>query len=89
MTISDTSGLVRDDATVEIPVREFARLVMTADKYRTIVKLALKDAELVWDNRLRLNIEDVCKYIEFVEPERLDEVRRSLIAEKERQEAEK
>lgn len=89
MIISDTSGYFKEDATVEVPVCEFARLVMTAEKYRIIVKLALKDAELVWNDRLRLNIEDVCKYLEFVEPEKVDEVRRSLIAEKERQEAEK
>lgn len=87
MTISDASGLVRDDATVEIPVREFARLVMTADKYRTIIELAFKETSLNWRDDVELNSEDVCDYIGFIEQSRVADAKARLLAIKRTEEA--
>ncbi len=83
------SGLVKEDATVEITAAEYAHLVKLAERYQIIKGLAFKKAGLNWKNEIELNGDDACEYIKFVEQGKAEEEEKRLRAIKEKQEASK
>ena len=87
MIFADDGVLIKEDATVEVTASEYAKLVQIADRYRTIIELAFKNAYLKWNNQVELNSDDVLTYIGFVEQRRTEAERDKLLAEKKKQEA--